>query len=151
MTELVCALTGHRELLPDFDENVLHDTLEDLILRGYTTFLCGMARGFDLCALRCLIELKQRYHVRIKACIPYAGQEKHFPEADKRAYRDLLGWCDEKVTLSGQFFSGCFLARDRYMVDGCDLLVAYLKRETGGTAYTVKYAQSRGVAVQFIE
>ena len=53
-----CALTGHRILPPSFDRRILFDEIEELIRKGYTSFFCGMAEGFDLLSLQLLIELK---------------------------------------------------------------------------------------------
>ena len=39
------------------------------------------------------------------------------------------------------------LKRDRYMVDNSDIVVAYLTKSSGGTYYTVKYANEKGVKV----
>ncbi len=150
MKGLSCAITGHRELRPDLDKNKVYDALEELILEGYTTFYDGMAQGFDLLALECLVDLKQRYHVRIEACIPYMGQEKYMGKADAELYRRLLTWCDETHILGEKFLRGCYLSRDRYMVDRCDLLLAYMYKDVGGTAYTVKYAKDRGIEVRFV-
>lgn len=148
--EKVCALTGHRELPEDFDLNELYDTLEELIKSGYSFFCCGMAQGFDLTALECLADLKQRYHVRIEACIPYDGYEHGMARGNRKKFEILLTWCDEKRILSPAFFGGCFLARDRYMVEKCDLLLAYCKKPTGGAAYTVRYAQQCGKEIRFL-
>lgn len=149
MSGLVCALTGHRDLKKDFDRNLLYDTLEELIREGYTTYCCGMARGFDLTALECLCELKRRYHVRLLACIPYAEQGERLGASDRNLYRILLADCDEKHVLSEHYYPGCMFTRNRYMVDRADLLLAYFVENSGGTAYTVKYARSRGVEVRF--
>ena len=148
--EKICALTGHRDLPEDFDTNALYDALEELIKGGYTYFCCGMARGFDLVALECLVDLKQRYHVRIEACIPYAGYEHGMPASCRKKFRTLLSWCEIKTVLSPTFFNGCFLARDRYMVEKADLLLAYCKRATGGAAYTVKCAERSGKEIVYI-
>lgn len=144
---MTVALTGHRDLPPDFDKNALYDSLEVLIREGYDFFCCGMARGFDLEALSCLVDLKGRYHVRVEACIPYRGQENGFPPEERKKYRALAEWC-EKTVLFETYFQGCLLVRNRYMVDKSDLVFAYCTRETGGTAFTVNYARSRGVAVK---
>lgn len=143
-----CALTGHRALPEQFDRNALYDGLEELIREGYDRFLCGMAMGFDLLALECLISLKQRYKIELEACIPYAGQEKSFPASERKKYRELLAWCDEKRVLYPAYFQGCFLARDRYMVENADLVFAYCTQKSGGAAYTVSYAEEKGVAVR---
>lgn len=146
----VCALTGHRELPCGFSRNDLTDLLEKVIRQGYDKFLCGMAQGFDLFALECLVYLKRKYRIGLEACIPYKGQERGFPTAEKEKYRALLGWCEEKTVLFDRYGSGCFLARNRYMVDRADAVVAYCQKTTGGTAYTVRYAEQRGIPVIFV-
>lgn len=146
----VCALTGHRDIPQTFDGNALYDALERLIKEGYDCFLCGMAQGFDLLALGCLADLKRRYKITVEACIPYAGQENGFTAEEKTRYRALLAWCDVKTVLFDEYRNGCFLARDRYMVDCADALLAYCVKQTGGTVYTVRYAEKKGISVRFI-
>ncbi|MDE5547534.1 MAG: DUF1273 domain-containing protein [Clostridia bacterium] len=150
MTRRTCALTGHRDLPETFDKNALYDKLEELIKDGCDTFLCGMAMGFDLTALDCLVSLKQKYKIFVEACIPFGGQEAHYPPKEKERYRALVQWCDKKAILFESYRNGCFLARDRYMVDGCDCVLAYCTRDTGGTAYTVNYAREKGVEVFYL-
>lgn len=145
-----CALTGHRKILPDFDKNGLYDRLEELIKEGCDTFFCGMAEGFDLIALECLKDLKSKYHIYIEACIPYEGQELHFPPAERKKYRELLLWCDRRTVLFPSYRNGCFLIRNRYMVDCADFLLAYCKKTSGGSAYTVNYAKDQGKEVEFL-
>ena len=146
-----CALTGHRDLPESFQDNALYDALEGLILSGCDTFLCGMAAGFDLRALGCLVSLKEKYKIYIEACVPFAGQEKSFPPEEKRKYRDLIDWCDRKTVLFENFGKGCYLARNRYMVDCSDFVFAYFTHAGGGTAYTVKYAEEKGINVIFFD
>ena len=141
--EKVVALTGHRAL-ENFDEDALAYELESLIGEGYTAYLCGMAQGFDLLALKLLVALKQKKKLYLEACIPYEGHENSSSEAKK------LQACDRKTVIFPAYCSGCFLARDRYMVDCADLVLAHCEKETGGTAYTVNYAKKRGVPVRFI-
>ena len=150
MNYRACALTGHRELPAEFDLNAVYDALEELLRGGCHAFYCGMARGFDLAALHCLRDLRGKYAFTVEACIPYRGQERGFHGAARREYDALLVFCDKKTVLSEEFFAGCLLARDRYMVDRADVVLAYLHAETGGTAYTVRYAQKRGVEVRFL-
>lgn len=145
----VCALTGHRDLPETFDKNALYDKLEEMIRLGCDTFLCGMAQGFDLAALECLADLRQRYPFSIEACIPYRGQREGLAFSKREQYERLLSWCDRKTELFPEYQNGCFFARDRYMVDRADVVLAYCLRETGGTAYTVRYARKRGVPVVF--
>ena len=147
--EKVVALTGHRAL-ENFDEDALAYELESLICEGYTAYLCGMAQGFDLLALKLLVALKPKKKLYLEACIPYEGHENRSSEAKKQHYMELLQACDRKTVIFPAYCSGCFLARDRYMVDCADLVLAHCEKETGGTAYTVNYAKKRGVPVRFI-
>lgn len=144
---MTCALTGHRTLPQNFDVNALYDALEARIRAGCDRFLCGMARGFDLTALGCLADLRERYKITLVACIPYRGQARGMSAADRRRYCDLLEACDEQIVLHEQYTQGCFLERDRYMVDRADVVLAYCTQEEGGTAYTVRYARRKGVDI----
>lgn len=145
-----CALTGHRTLPLDFNENSLLNKLEELIEKGCKRFYCGMAQGFDLLSLKCLVHLKQRYDFSIEACIPYVGQERGYSSADRALYRELLKSCDERTVFFESYRDGCFLIRNRYMVDNADTVLAYCLKHTGGTAYTANYAIKKGVPVIFV-
>lgn len=149
MKPRVCALTGHRVLPCDFDEKRLYRELEALIGEGFSLFFCGMAEGFDLVALKTLFALKERYPVEIEACVPYRGQESRFSSEMKALYLRYLPECDRKTVFFDRYTDGCFLVRNRYMVDGADCVYAYCLRDTGGTAYTVRYAKSKGKPVRF--
>ena len=144
-----CALTGHRILPASFNRRILFDELEDLIRKGCNTFFCGMAEGFDLLSLQLLIELKERYPIYIEACVPFKGQERGYSSENRSLYREALKKCDQITVLFERYQNGCYLARDRYMVDCSDFLFAYCTRSSGGTAYTVRYANSTQKPVQY--
>ena len=137
-----CALTGHRELPPTFDRQRLFEELESLVRSGIDTFFCGMAEGFDLLSLQLLMELKERYPLYLEACVPFRGQEKSFSRENKLLYHELLKRCDQVTVLFEHYQNGCFLVRDRYMVDCSDMLFAYCTKKKGGSFYTVNYALS---------
>ncbi len=145
-----CALTGHRGLPADFDRAALAAALERLIQGGCTRFLCGMAMGFDLTALECLVALRERYAITLVACIPHARQPERFPDAEKARYARLLPLCDEQVVLGDHYTDGCMQRRNRYMVDRADVVLAYCRKRSGGTAYTVGYAKRCGKPVIFL-
>ena len=43
--------------------------------------------------------------------------------------------------------NGAFLKRDRMLMDEASYCICYCHRLTGGTAYTVRYAMSKGIPV----
>ena len=50
------------------------------------------------------------------------------------------------------YSSGCYHARNRYLVDHADSVLAlYNGSTTGGTAYTVKYAYQRNEEIVIID
>lgn len=150
-TNWTCALTGHRILPKNFDEMMLYEKLEEVLLLGCTRFYCGMAQGFDLIALGCLINLRRKYRFTIEACVPYRGYEKNFPFEQRKKYDNGIAFCDRVTVLFEKYSEGCFFARDRYMVDHADAVLSYCKKMKSGTGYTTEYAIKKGVPVIFID
>ena len=137
-----CAFTGHRTLDKDFSQRSLKKYVLSLINDGVEIFYTGMAMGFDLIAAETVLSCKKKFpQIKLIACIPYYGQERHFSEKDKGRYAAILKKADEKILLSEEYKRNCFLQRNQYMCDRADVLVAYLRKEEGGTAYTVRYFQ----------
>ena len=142
--DISCAFTGHRQMGENFNPTLFKQTVEQFILQGIKYFYCGMAMGFDLIAADVVLELKEKYpHVVLIACVPCPDQEKNFPTEEKEKYKRILPLCDKVARLSESYYRGCMLARDRFMVDNCHRVLAYLDRQDGGTAYTVRYAKSK--------
>ncbi|MCD7728378.1 MAG: SLOG family protein [Clostridia bacterium] len=144
MTDNTCAFTGHRQLGDDFDIRLLDNVILSLVKRGTENFLCGMAKGFDLAAAELVLKYKREYGLKLTACIPFDGQGDGMYSRDREKYYNVLEGCDEKIIFSDHYSIQSMHARDRYMVDNCDVLVSYLRKEKGGTFYTVKYAHACG-------
>ena len=134
-----CVFTGHRELPADFSKRKLRLEIKKLILAGVDTFYCGMAIGFDLLAAETVISVKRKNpQVRLIACIPCIGQEKYFSKADQKRYVSALKKADEQVILADSYYRGCMQARDKYMAERGDVMIAYCTKKEGGAAYTVR-------------
>lgn len=138
-----CALTGHRKLGESFDISLVERAIDSFIGEGILNFYCGMAMGFDLIAAKVVLERKKSNpEIKLIACVPCPNQDKYYSAEEKKKYGELLKSCDEVKLLSEKYFNGCMLVRDRFMVDSCGHLIAYLAgRNEGGTAYTVRYAK----------
>lgn len=138
-----CAFTGHRQVEENFDLFRFEEIVTSYIEEGYTTFLCGMAIGFDMLAAELVLKLKNVFpEIKLIACIPCEGQSRYFSADDKQRYESILQKCDEVKILSERYFRGCMQARDRFMVENSRLLIAYKRVNEGGTYYTLKYAVS---------
>ncbi|MGN0806575.1 MAG: SLOG family protein [Candidatus Coproplasma sp.] len=146
-----CAFTGHRNVRGDLDLNALTAVIRSLIERGVTTFLNGMARGFDLISAQCVLNLKKQFpFIRLIACVPCPNQEKYFNAEDKRIYKQVIERCDRVDLISPDYFKTCMLVRNRYMVDNSSYLIAYDRGEDGGTKYTLDYAKNKKMEIYII-
>lgn len=140
-----CAFTGHREVGIDFDVNTLKKSIEELIKKGVKIFYNGGAWGFDIISAETVINLKKKYDIKLIICVPFYGQENRYSIENKERYRGILENADEVIVLSDHYYKGCLLRRNDYMIDKSDYLIAYLKKEFGGTAYTVnKFRAKKG-------
>lgn len=144
---LRCAFSGHRNLNGSgFDFSLLDRVIGDLIKTGTKEFYCGMALGFDIAAAESVLAQKNP-EIKLIACLPCANQTETFSESAKLRYQSVIDRCDKVITLSPEYYGGCMHARDRFMVDSCDVLVCFLRKHTGGTFYTVNYARRCGKKV----
>lgn len=145
-----CAFTGHRKIGEDFDDARLERAVRNLIDDGVKEFFCGMAQGFDMTSAECVISLKKEYNLKLTACIPCPSQPDCFSAANKIRYGRILEECDEKIIIAPSYYRGCMHERDRFMVDGADVILAYLNKNSGGTYYTVNYAKKQGKKIIYI-
>lgn len=148
---LTVCFTGHRSIaykdavsLPALLDRVLTDLVE----RGAITFRAGGAIGFDTVAALKVLELKERYpHIRLELILPCRNQTEYWEETAVRTYQYILKSSDSHLFLFDTYFDGCMLERDRRLVEGADVCVAYCNRSRGGTAYTFTQALRAGLEV----
>lgn len=158
-----CAFTGHRPESFAFGSNEsaaqcvrikkqLADAIEQMIKKGVTTFISGAARGVDMWAMEAVLAEKARNpDIHLIAAIPHRSQPNSWRESEQRRYHSLLAACDHTVLLSENYYRGCLLRRNCYMVDNAAHLIAvYNGSETSGTAHTVRYAKKLGRDVTII-
>jgi len=147
----ICCFTGHRTIAPTtrtYLVALLNKTLEDLIADGFTEFRTGGARGFDTLAALSVLALRQKHpHVRLCLYLPCRDQTKDWPLGDHVIFENILKQADEVHYLFPTYEKGCMHARNRALVDGSDLCIAYLTENRGGTLYTCSYALKQGVAL----
>lgn len=142
-----CAFTGHRNLGEDYNKQELERVVLGLINGGYTTFLIGMAVGFDTECFKILENLRKEYPIKIIACIPCVTQAYKFSLKQKAEYEKMLLSADEKVYVSKEYSKTCMFKRNMFMVDSASVLVAYLNSDRGGTFQTVNYAKRKSVEI----
>ena len=157
-----CCFTGHRpQKLPwGFDESdarcdelkhKLKITVADAITNDKTMFITGMAMGTDIWCAEAVLEMKKTNpQVRLVAAVPYAGQDRKYPEPWKSRYQRIIEAADEVITLRPHYTSGCLHQRNRFMVDNSSMLIAVFTGEPGGTKDTIEYARNKGLEITII-
>ena len=155
-----CCFTGHRPAgLPDHGEEksaamdalklLLLETVSEAVHSGVTTFLAGGAAGFDLLAAEAVLALKgDMPRLELILALPAKNPWEALPVSLRERYdRVLSGAANIYYASEERLGPTSMKRRNRYLVDHADGCIAYLKKMTGGTLYTVNYAMDMGVPV----
>lgn len=146
----VC-FTGHRKIEPEQMLQLpqqLDDVLEELIFRGATEFRAGGAQGFDTLAALKVLEKKQKYpRVRLVLMLPCRDQTKGWTERNCEIYRYILSQADAVHYSAEAYTPSCMHARNRALVQGSDVCVAFCTERKGGSAFTLSLAEKQGVKI----
>ena len=140
--ELIVAGTGHRP--EDAEPESWVRTKARVKLQytdGVSTFICGMASGFDLWAA----DEARLLGLEVWAARPWAG---HTPRrGDEELYQRILDYASRVVAVDeAEEYRGpwVYQKRNEWMVDNADVVMAYWSGvEKGGTYNCVKYARGR--------
>ncbi len=148
--ETVC-FTGHRSI-PDeralMIPRVLKMLISGLIAMGAKSFRVGGAIGFDTMAALSVIEAKENNpHITLDLILPCRDQANGWNENNTRAYNYILSCADSISYVCDTYKKGCMHERNRRLVDGSDMVIAYLERTNGGSAFTYHYAEEKGLEI----
>lgn len=148
-----CCFTGHR-LIPTCDVDKVTARTEikirELIVNhGVRFFGVGGAIGYDTLAARVLFRLRSTDFPQIKVILvyPFDGFTSRWNGEQQAEYARLLTQYDKVVCVSQRASREAYLERDKHLVDGSSYCIAYCTRNSGGTAYTVRYAREHGVKI----
>lgn len=139
-----CSFTGHRTI-----EKKHRAGIRDLVMRavnyaygeGCRDFYNGCAIGFDLLCASVVLEYRETHpDVKLHILVPCRNQDANWNSADRAEYANVLALADTVTVLAESYYDGCMQARNRALVESCDMLIAYRGRSWGGTAATVRLA-----------
>ena len=154
MKSKTCCFTGHRQIPKEVRpalEQELEQTLRDLTAQGVVYYGAGGALGFDTLAAQTVLRLLREFpQIRLILVLPCPEQTRGWRSEDVAEYQRILSSADKVVYVSDHYDRGCMHRRNRHLVDHSGTCVAYCARSTGGTAYTVRYARSKGLPVLYL-
>lgn len=154
------AITGHRsnKLGGDYDlksglmmsirAKIIETIMNPLPNPDELTLISGMALGIDTLFAKIAIGL----NIPLIAAIPCNEQDRTWPQRSREIYHNLLDYNKIQIYhVTGREYShACMQKRNEWVVDNCDKLIAVWDGTPGGTANCVKYAQSVGKEIIFI-
>ena len=148
-TKTVC-FTGHRTLFdPRQDvEKRLEDVVRGCIINGARTFITGGAVGFDTIAAQLIIRLRSEFpniYLALALPCPPEQQTLKWTDEQKAEYYEILNKANFTKIVSEHYTSSCMYVRNRLMVDRSGILICYLRRNKGGTYYTVNKKKKKGI------
>lgn len=151
MQKKTCCFTGHRSILSADRETIvsqLEKTITELIHAGIDRFVTGGARGFDTLAAQAVLLLRKKYpNIKLILALPCLSQTRSWCERDIAVYETIKSQADEIVYTSQDYTRGCMHKRNRYMADNSGICVCCWIKDKGGTAYTVHYAEKKGLKI----
>ena len=151
MKSHTCCFTGHREIPPEKRTEIvgqLERVIVSLYQRDVWYYGAGGARGFDCLAAQTVLRLRESCPgMKLILVLPCLTQTRGWPAADVAEYERIKGLANKVVYTSQAYTAGCMHKRNRHLVDNSSVCVCYLNRESGGTAYTVRYAGKKGLEI----
>ncbi len=126
----------------------LRRVIEERIKAGIVFYGAGGARGFDTLAAQTVLDMKKEYpQLRLILVLPCEDQTRGWRSEDIAVYEDIKRRSDKVVYVSRAYTPDCMQRRNRHLVDHSGTCICYLTRRSGGTAYTVDYAQKKGLRI----
>lgn len=145
---MILGVTGHRlHKLPGYrGERSASDLRKTLLVLAMDKLeewhpdlvISGMATGWDLAIAMGAMMLNVPFH----AYVPFEGQDKLWPEADRSAYRGLLDEATDVRVFSPIETVAAYHERDMAIVDAStQMLALYGGDPRTGTGRTITYAE----------
>ncbi|MBO7369237.1 MAG: DUF1273 family protein [Clostridia bacterium] len=134
----------------DFDGEEIKKAVYNAVNEGFSTFLVGMAIGFDALCFKVLEKIRQEKDIKIVACVPCRDQSKYFNKSQKAEYDREIASSNEVIYLAESYFDGCMQIRNEFMVDNSSMLICFLLSPYGGTYSTIKYAAEKGLKIVYL-
>lgn len=143
--------TGHREI-PESRvkilEKLLDKAIEQLYGEGVIFYGVGGSYGFDALAEKAVLRARERHSdIALILVLPCKDQDKYWNAEMKAEYAEIVSKADKVVYTSEIYTKGCMHKRNRHLVEYSEYCVAYLTKNSGGTAYTVDYASKNGLRI----
>lgn len=156
---LNCCFTGHRDTKLPWRGNEddprcqalkerIYDAAEAVYHSGVRHYICGMATGCDFFFCEAVLRLRAEHpDISLEAAIPFEAQSKAWSDSQQKRYDRLISECDFHTVVQKEYSAGCYMRRNKYMVDSSSVLISVFNGSSGGTLNTLLYAIRNGLEV----
>ena len=151
--EKTACFTGHRQIKTNYKLlfSKVYNIVEELIKQNYLYFGTGGSKGFDFLASDVILALKHKYpHIHLILVLPFINQyiyENNWSKEEISHYHQLKEKASKVVHIQKIYSKGSYFKRNRHLIDFSSICICYKYKDFGGTAYTVKYANKKGVKI----
>lgn len=116
----------------------------EIKLNNPNLVITGMALGWDQAIAKACVNL----NIPFIAAIPFVGQEKIWPKASQKLYKEILTKSSKvQIICDGGYSVDKMQIRNKWMVDHCSYLEALWDGSNGGTSNCVNYAEKKKVKI----
>lgn len=133
----ICAFFGHREIWCDISEP-LEKAIRAAIADGACVFWVGGYGLFDAYAAGCVRRLKKEFpQISLHLILAYLLTEKEdfFAPYDSTIYPEGLEFVPKRFAIN---------RRNRWIVEHCDMIIAYVHNSYGGAYAACQLAGKKG-------
>lgn len=148
---IACTFAGHREMFNSCTQQI-ENALKVLIEHEDT--LCCYVGGmgeFDAFSAAAVRNLKRRYpnkEIQLTLVLPYMQKKlNEYKQYYKTSFDDIL----IPSELAELHYKRAIPARNKWLVDHSDYLIAMVWRDFGGVYTTLRYAQKQGKKIILLE
>ena len=158
--EKACAFTGHtpeklrQGQISDAQVDFwLNQKILEAVKDGYSIFISGLARGTDIIAAEAVLRVRKTIpeckDIKLVIARPLENFGASWTEDWKERRDIVVNEADEVVDIWTLYSRNqrTFHARDRWMVDHANRIIAMYLGIPGGTQYTIGYAKRQGIEV----
>ncbi len=143
-----CCIIGQREISEEkiyFIKERLRKEIIKAIKNGFTHFISSFEDVIDLMFADIVVELMGEYpNISLEAAISHLGKLN----ITNICFQKMLDKCKVVGITSEKYYEGCFLKRNRLMVNFSQLVISVFDgRNIDETLHSINYAKSLGKEV----
>lgn len=152
--ESVC-FVGHSQLVvTETLKKSVCDTINKLIVSGFTDFFVGGSYGFSLLCGEAILDARKanpgiRLHI-IAPCSETEQVKKWKNPQDVKDYHDVLSKADTIFRCAKKYYDGCYKDRNIRLIEQASVCVCYYdadRKKYSGTGQAVKMAKKKGIDI----